>query len=167
MANKGSPGSRDEAAVEPESERTIVIERTFDVPARVLFLALSRPEHVMRWFGPPGYPLTLCEMDFRVGGRYRFAMTGPDGMQMTPFGGRYLEIVQDRLIRYTDAFEEDGAETMTVTLTLAEEGGHTRLVHRTLFASVAMMKAHLAQGYEQGLGATLDQLAGLAPKLER
>ena len=59
----------------------------------------------MQWFGPKGWPITLCEMDFREGGRFRFAMTGPDGKQNTPFGGEYLEIVPNRKIVYDNAFE--------------------------------------------------------------
>jgi uncharacterized protein YndB with AHSA1/START domain len=168
MAKRTTPEFHDAAAaVEPETDRTVVIERVYDVPARVLFLAHSKPEHVRRWFGPPGYPLTLCEMDFRAGGRYRFAMTGPDGVQMTPFGGTYIEIIEDRLISYTDAFEGADAEAMTVTVTFHEEDGRTRLVHRTVFASVAMKQQHLAQGYEQGLGAAVDQLAAVVGELAR
>lgn len=150
---------------EPKSERTVVIQRTFDVPANVLFLAHSTPEHVMKWFGPPGYPLTLCEMDFRVGGRFRFAMTGPDGRQMTPFGGEYLEIVHDELIRYSNAFEEEGAETMIVTLRFTEEDGRTHLRMETVFESIAMKAEHLSMGYEQGVAAGLDQLADVVGRL--
>ena len=80
------------------AERELVVIRDFDVPARFLFEAYSKPEHLKRWFGPKGYPLTVCEVDFRVGGRFRFAMTGPDGKQNTPFGGEYLEIVPNRKI---------------------------------------------------------------------
>ena len=60
-------------------EQELVITRIFDAPARLLFKAYSEPEHIMRWFGPKGWPVTLCEMDFRVGGKFRFAMTGPSG----------------------------------------------------------------------------------------
>jgi uncharacterized protein YndB with AHSA1/START domain len=87
-------------ASEPESQREVIITRVFDAPARFLFEAYSKPEHIMRWFGPKGWPVTLCEMDFRVGGKFRFAMTGPSGRQNTPFGGEYLEILpkqEDRL----------------------------------------------------------------------
>jgi uncharacterized protein YndB with AHSA1/START domain len=147
--------------------RTVVLRRTFDAPARLLFEAYSRPEHVVRWFGPAGYPLTLCEIDFRVGGRYRFAMTGPDGVQMPPFGGEYREIVPDERIVYTSAFEGPGAEEMVVTVTFVEEGGATTLTVSTLFASVAMMEQHLGMGYEQGLGSALDQLADVVRGMER
>jgi uncharacterized protein YndB with AHSA1/START domain len=153
--------------VEPISEREVVITRVFDAAARLLFAACSSPEHLMRWFGPPGYPLTLCEMDFRVGGRYRFALTGPDGQQHTPFGGEYLEIVPDRKIVYSGGFETPGAEAMTVTITFDEDekSGQTTLTVHTLFASVAMKNEHLGMGYPQSWEAMLDQLGELATRL--
>jgi uncharacterized protein YndB with AHSA1/START domain len=160
---------RNAAVTEPESEREVFITRVFDLPARILFLACSRPEHMMKWFGPKGYPLTLCEMDFRVGGKYRFAMsTCPDGgksVQMMPFGGEYLEIVQDRKISYTSSFEKPGAEQMIVTITFVESGARTTLTIHTVFGSIAMKKQHVGMGYENGVGSGLDQLTDYAPTL--
>src|SRR5690348_4525996 len=103
-------------ANEPEADRTVVITRVFDAPARLLFLAYSKPEHVMKWFGPKGWPVTMCEMDFRVGGQFRMAMTGPSGKQNLPFGGQYLEIVPNERIVYDNGFEKPGAERMVVTV---------------------------------------------------
>ena len=150
-----------ESFVEPIADRELVITRVFDAPARLLFEAWSKPEHLMQWFGPVGWPLTLCEVDFRKGGRFRFAMTGPDGRQNTPFGGAYLEIVPNRKIVYDNAFETPGAQKMIVTITYDETGGKTTLTIHTLFASAAMKKKHLGAGYEQGVGSGLDQLAGV------
>jgi uncharacterized protein YndB with AHSA1/START domain len=151
--------------VEPVAEREVVITRVFDAPARLLFAAYSTPKHLTQWFGPPGWLLTLCEMDFRVGGRIRFAMTGLDGKQGTPFGGEYREIVPNRKIAYTGAFETPDAETMVVTIIFDEQGGQTTLTVHTLFASVAMKNAHLGMGYEQGLAAGLEQLADVVAEL--
>jgi uncharacterized protein YndB with AHSA1/START domain len=158
----------DDRGVEPVAEREVVITRVFDAPARPLFEAYSTPEHLKRWFGPPGWPLTLCEMDFRVGGRVRFALTGPDGTQGTPFGGEYLEIVPNRKIVYNGAFETPGAETMVVTITFDEDekSGQTTLTIHTLFASVAMKNAHLGMGYAQSWGSMLDQLADVVTRLQ-
>jgi uncharacterized protein YndB with AHSA1/START domain len=153
--------SSSDAPAAPEAEREVVIVREMAVPARFLFRAWSRPEHLVAWFGPPGYPLTLCEVDFRVGGRYRFAMTSPAGVQMTPFGGEYLAIEPDRLIRYSNRFEEPGAETMIVTVTFEESAGRTKVTMHTLFGSIAMKRTHLERGYAQGVNAGLDQLAAL------
>lgn len=145
--------------------RTVVIERTFDAPASLVFEAHSRPEHLLRWYGPPGYPLTLCEIDFRVGGACRFAMTGPDGEQGPAFGGEYLEIVPDRRISFSNGFELPGAEKMVVTIDLTPEGARTHLRMTTVFASLAMKEEHVSRGYLQGVGAGLDQLAALLPSL--
>ena len=92
-------------AGEPEADREVIITRTYDAPARLLFEAWSKPEHLKKWFGPVGYPVTMCEMDFRKGGQWRAAMTGPGGEQQTPFGGEYLEIVPDRRIVFSNGFE--------------------------------------------------------------
>lgn len=134
------------------------IIRDFDAPARLLFEACSRPEYLMRWFGPVGWPLTLCEVDFRVGGRWRFAMTGPSGRQNTPFGGTYLEIVPHERIVFDNTFEAPGAETMIMTFTFEEKDGRTRLTHHTRFASAAMKAAHLGGGFEAGTNSAFDQL---------
>jgi uncharacterized protein YndB with AHSA1/START domain/dihydrofolate reductase len=147
------------SASEPAADRTVVITRVFDAPARLLFKAYSKPEHIMKWFGPKGWPVTMCEMDFRTGGRFRFAMTGPSGKQNTPFGGEYLEIVPNKKIVYDNGFESPGAERMVVTVTFDEKGGKTTLAISTLFGSVAMKNEHMGLGYEQGTNSGLDQLA--------
>lgn len=137
------------------------ITREFDAPARLVFRACSEPEFLMRWFGPAGWPLTLCEVDFRVGGRWRFAMTGPSGVQNTPFGGTYLEIVPNERIVFDNTFEMPGAETMVMTFTFAEKDGRTRLTHHTLFASAQMKAGHLGMGFEIGTNSAFDQLGDL------
>jgi uncharacterized protein YndB with AHSA1/START domain len=147
------------SASEPVADREVVITRMYNAPARLLFEAYSKREHIMKWFGPKGWPLTLCEMDFRKGGRFRFAMTGPDGKQNTPFGGEYLEIVPNRRIVYDNGFELPGAEKMVVTVSFEEKDGSTRLTIHTLFASIAMRNEHVGYGFEQGVGSGLDQLA--------
>jgi uncharacterized protein YndB with AHSA1/START domain len=148
-----------------ENERSVIITRSFDAPAHVVFEACSWPEHVKRWFGPKGWPLTLCEMDFRVGGRYRFAMTGPDGVQNPPFSGTYLEIVPNRRIVYDNRFELPGAETMVMRFDFTEQDGRTLLTMHTLFASLAMKATHVGAGFVQGTGSGLSQLEELIAEL--
>src|SRR3981081_4476072 len=131
------------AASESIADREVVITRTHAARRRLLLQAES----------------TLCEVDFRVGGRFRFAMTGPSGQQNTPFGGEYLEIVPNRKIVFDNAFEAPGAEKMIMTVTFDEKGGKTLLAFHTLFASVAMKKAHVDAVFFQGAGSGLDQLA--------
>jgi uncharacterized protein YndB with AHSA1/START domain len=154
-----------DSAEEPITEREVVITRVVDAPARLLFEAFSKPEHLTRWYGPKGWPLTLCEIDFRVGGRYRFAMTGPDGKQSTPFGGEYLEIVPNKKIVYNDTWESPDSEQILVTVTFDEEDGKTTLTIHILFASVAMKNQHLGTGFLQSFNSSLDQLMDLITEL--
>ena len=149
------------------ADREIVITREFDAPARILFAAWSTPEHLLQWFGPEGWPLTLCEVDFRVGGRWRFAMTGSSGVQNTPFGGEYLEIVPNDRIVFSNAFEEPGAETLIVIVTFAEQDGRTTLTIRTLFRSTEVRDWHAEQGYATGYASALDQLADVVADMPR
>ena len=155
------------SVAEPTTDREIVVTRTIHAPARILFEAWSRPEHIKRWFGPAPYPVTMAEMDFRVGGRYRFAMTAPNGKEMTPFGGEYLEIVPNRKIVFTDAFELPGAEEMVMTVTFDEQDGKTTVTIRTVFANAAQRATHLGAGMVDGLELALEQLGALARELAR
>jgi uncharacterized protein YndB with AHSA1/START domain len=148
------------------ADREVVITRTYDVPARLLFEAWSKPEHLMKWFGPVGWPLTLCEVDFRKGGRFRFAMTGPSGEQNPPFGGEYLEIVPNRKIVFDNAFEAPGSEKMIMTITFDEKGGTTLLTYHTLFASAAMKREYVGMGFAEGAGSGLDQLAAVVAAMK-
>ena len=148
----------DDTAGNHESDREITITRVYDAPAGFLFEAWSKPEHVMKWFGPKGWPLTLCEMDFRPGGSFRFAMTGASGKQNTPFGGTYHTIEAGRRIVYDNGFETPGAERMLITVTFEEVAGRTTLTIHTLFSSAEMRELHAAAGFEQGFGSALDQL---------
>lgn len=152
-------------ANESGADRSFVIRRVFDAPARLLFLAYSKPEHLMKWFGPRGWPLTLCEVDFRVGGRFRFAMTGLDGNQNTPFGGEYLEIMPNRKIVFDNAFEQPDAPKMVMTVTFDEKDGKTTLTLHTLFASIAMKNEYLGLGFAEGTGSGFDQLVDVVAEM--
>jgi uncharacterized protein YndB with AHSA1/START domain/DNA-binding transcriptional ArsR family regulator len=156
---------------ETEADRTAVIRRRMAVPARNLFAAHAEGRHIMRWFGPPGYPVTQCDYDFRVGGRWRMVMTGPDGIEGPPFGGEFLEIVPDRRIVYTDAFEDGRGGAMNLaharspmvfTVTFDPQGEHTLVTLSVLFASVAMKDEFLGIGMLDGLTATAGQWEGVA-----
>lgn len=167
--NTVAPGTN----AEPVSAREVVIQRVFDAPARLLFLAYSKPEHIKKWFGPRGWPLTHCEMDFRVGGHFRFGMTGPDGAQTPRFGGQYLEIIPGEKIVYDNGFfADDGSksspeQTMVVTITFVEAAGKTTLTLHTLFGSIAMFKEHTGQGFVVGTNSGLDQLVDVVAALQK
>ena len=154
------------SASEPIADRELTITRTYDAPARLLFEAWSKPQHLMKWFGPVGWPVTMCEVDFRKGGRWRMAMTGPSGQQDTPFGGEYLEIVPNRKIMFDNAFEDPASRKMIMTVTFAEKDGRTTLTWHTLFESVAMKNEYVGMGIEQGAGSGLDQLTAVVAALK-
>lgn len=149
-----------------DGDRELTIGRIYDAPARLLFEAWSRPEHLTRWFGPVGWPVTLCEVDFRKGGRWRMAMTGPSGEQNEPFGGVYLEIVPDRKIVFDNAFEGNPAKKMIMTVTFEEKEGRTVLTWHTLFMSPAMKDEYVGVGIEAGANSGLDQLADVVARLK-
>lgn len=138
--------------------RTLTIVRVFDAPARLLFKAHAEREHIMQWFGPVGWPVTMCEMDFGVGGSWRMAMTGSTGVQNPAFGGTYLEIEPDRLIKWDNGFEMPDAERMVTTITFDEIDGKTTVTSKTVFASPRMYAEHVGAGFEQGTNSGLDQL---------
>lgn len=154
-----------------DDTRTVVIERAFAAPIDLVFRAHSEPAHLRRWFGPPGYPLTRCDVDFRVGGRFTFAMTGPDGVQHPPFGGTYLEIERPTRIVYSNGFLVDGAEPapaqqMRVTIELVAAGASTRLTMTTVFGSQAMFDEHTGAGYVAGASAAIGLLADLLAEVQ-
>ena len=163
------------AATPTESARARVVpvSRVMHVPAKYIFMAYSKPEHLMRWFGPVGYPVTFCESDFRVGGKWRMAMTGPDGVQGAPFGGTYLEITPHSRIVYDNRFEDDkggamnlqNASTMVMTTTFDQVAGATTVTVTTLFATVAMKDEYLGVGMVEGILSGFDQLDGVAREL--
>lgn len=145
------------------ASRAVTVSRVIDAPADLLFECHSTPEHLMKWFGPEDYPVTMCELDFRVGGKWRMSMTAPDGTQNTPFGGTILEIIPGRLIRYDNAFEEEGAERMVMCFRFdPQPDGKTLLSVETTFPTHSMWDSHVGQGMVVGLGSALDQLEALA-----
>lgn len=155
-------------------DRTATVSRVMQVPAQFIFAAHAHPEHLMRWFGPVGYPVTLCEIDFRTGGRWRMAMTGPDGIQGPPFGGTYLEIIANTRIVYDNRFEDDGASmdlqnagTMIMTTTLVEANGATAITVSTLFDTVGMKDEYLGVGIAEGILSGFDQLEVVANEIAR
>ncbi len=102
-------------------ERELVITRTFDAPRRLVFAAWTKPENLVQWWGPKGFTLPTCEVDFRPGGAFHFVMRGPDGKDY-PFRGSYLEVVEpERIVFQGIIHEELGHQTWT-TVTFADDG---------------------------------------------
>ena len=143
--------------VERTSERELVVTRTFDSPARVVFEAWTRPELLMRWWVPESFGMTFvsCEVDARTGGTYRFVFSHPASEEPMAFFGRYLEVTPPSRIVWTN---EEDAEGPVTTVTLEEKDGKTLLALHELYPSKQALDDALAAG-STGTGAAAEQCA--------
>ena len=143
--------------VERTSEREVVVTRTVNGPARIVFEAFTKPELFKRWWVPKSFGLTMlsCELDVRVGGTYRLVFSH-NGSEPMAFFGRYIEVTPySRLVWTNDEGDEGGAVT---TATFEEKGGKTLLVMHDLYPSKEALDAAIASGSTGGMSETLDQL---------
>ena len=141
------------------TEHEIVLTRVFDAPRSMVFDAFTKPELLKRWFGPRGWSLVVCEVDFRVGGAWRFVLRGPDGKDMG-MRGVYREIeAPDRSV-HTESFDDFPGESV-VTTVLVEERGRTTLKATVLYPSQEIRDAVIKSGMEHGAAETYDKLAEL------
>ena len=141
------------------AERQIVLTRVFDAPRHLVFDALTRPELLERWFGPHGYSLAVCEVDLKVGGKWRFVVRSPDGSDMG-MSGVYREISPpDRLV-HTEAFDDYPGDSV-VTTVLTEQDGRTTLTATCEYSSQEVRDAVVASGMEHGAAEAYDRLADL------
>jgi uncharacterized protein YndB with AHSA1/START domain len=150
---------KNETKVEQTSEREVVITRTFNAPARLVFEAWTKGELMRRWWVPKSAGLTLlsCEIDARVGGSYRFVFEHPGGGEPMAFFGRYVEVLPCSRLVWTN--DESGDDGQVSTLTLEERGETTRIVLHEVFPSAAAFEA--GKGAYDGMAETFDQLDAL------
>ncbi len=143
----------------------LVVERVFDAPRELVWRAFTEPERLAKWFGPKGWTLPVCNLDFRTGGVWHYMMQGPNGEESW---GRavYREIVEPERIVYTDQFADaagnvnENMPSMLITMNFVDLGGSkTRLESITIFGTEAELQATLAMGVVQGLTETWDKLA--------
>jgi uncharacterized protein YndB with AHSA1/START domain len=146
---------KNRTTVERTSERELVIARTFNGPARIVFEAWTKPELLKRWWAPKSTGLSLlsCEADVRVGGRYRFEF-GHDVSKPMVFFGRYIEVAPHSRLVWTNDESDDGSVT---TVTFEDKGGKTLLVMHELYPSKEALDAAIA-GMEGGMSETFEQL---------
>ena len=145
------------------SDCEIVLTRVFDAPRQLVFDAISKPELLKRWFGPHGHSLVVCEVDFRVGGAWRFVLESPDGRRMG-MSGVYQEIVPGERTVHTEAFDDYPGDSV-VTTVLTEQDGKTTLTGTVRYDSRETRDAVVASGMEHGAAETYDRLAELLPSL--
>jgi uncharacterized protein YndB with AHSA1/START domain len=127
MAGKNDSGAVNvRTEVKRTSDRQLTVTRTFDAPARIVFQAWSKPELFQRWWIPKSMGMTVvaCEMDVRTGGTYRLEIRHPDFAEPMPFFGKYLEVIPNARIVWTNEESEGGAVT---TVTFEEKNGKTEL----------------------------------------
>ena len=162
-ARKGSDAApaKNRTTVQRASDRELVVTRTFDAPARIVFEAWTRPELFKRWWVPKsmGMVLRSCEMDVRVGGRYRLVF-GTDDSNAVAFFGTYVDVSPPHRLAWTN--EEGGDSGPVTTVTLEEKSGATLLVLRELYPSKEALDAAgtgAAEMLEETFG-QLDELVG-------
>jgi uncharacterized protein YndB with AHSA1/START domain len=157
--NRNGNGARRALAVEARGEMEIVMTRAFEAPRELVWEALSKPEHIRRWWGSCGDGMTVCEMDFRVGGAWRFVVSGPQGED--GFRGHYREI--SPVGRLVQTFEWEGmpGHISTETMTLDERGSQTHMTITCVFATPEDRDGMLASGMEQGVSESYDKLEEL------
>jgi uncharacterized protein YndB with AHSA1/START domain len=139
------------------SDREIVITRVFDAPRRSVFDALTDPGHVPHWYGPRGWTLPVCEIDFRPGGAWRFVCRGPDGRAMG-MRGVYREVTPPERLVSTESFDDFPGESLN-TLVLSEDDGKTTIKTTVLYPSKAVRDAVLGSGMPDGAAQTYARLA--------
>ncbi|HEV7801647.1 MAG TPA: SRPBCC family protein [Burkholderiales bacterium] len=148
------------------SDREIVLTRTFKAPRTLVWDAVTKAEHVRRWYGCAAFTFSTCEIDLRVGGSYRYTMRTTDGVEHT-MTGVYREIVQPERIVHTERYETTGftSPDALVTMTLTEQNGRTRMQSVILHPNKDSRDGHINSGMENGARETFDRLEVLLATL--
>jgi uncharacterized protein YndB with AHSA1/START domain len=139
------------------SDREIVLTRVFNAPRRMVFEAFSKPELLRQWFGPHGWSLSVCEVDLRLGGGFRFVMKGPQGEEMG-MRGSYKEIAPPERSIHMESFDDFPGESQ-VTTVFVEKDGKTTMTATVLYESKEVRDAVIQTGMERGAAETYDRLA--------
>jgi uncharacterized protein YndB with AHSA1/START domain len=142
---------------ERRSDRELVVTRTINGPARLVFEAFAKPELLRQWWVPKSFGLNLlrCEADVRVGGRY--SLVFQHGDSTSEFHGKYLEVTPHSRLSWTN--EETGGAGAVTTVTFEEKNGRTFLTMNDLYPSKAALDEAIASGSTAGgMEETLDQL---------
>jgi uncharacterized protein YndB with AHSA1/START domain len=138
-----------------------LLKRDFDAPRRLVWDAMSKPALMKRWlFGPPGWAMTVCDDDLRVGGEFHWAWRGPNGVEMA-MRGVYREVVPPERIVRTESFVfgcAPQAGEQIASLVLTEVAGKTSLTLTVLYSSKEARDGALASGMDKGVGAGYDRL---------
>src|SRR5271165_4204781 len=139
--------------VERKSERELVVTRTFNGPAHIVFEAWTKPELLKQWWAPKSFGISFisCEADVRTGGTYRFVFRHPASEQPMAFFGRYIEVTPNSRIVWTNEESADGAVT---TVTFEEKGGKTLLTLLEVYPSKKALDDAIESGSTGTSGAS-------------
>jgi uncharacterized protein YndB with AHSA1/START domain len=154
-------GSDSRTNIERRSERELVVTRTLNAPARLVFEAWIKAELFQRWWVPKSLGLTLlsCELDVRVGGVYRLVFKHPAAPEPMAFHGRYLEVTPHSRLVWTN--EEAGDNGPITTVTFEEKAGKTLLVMHDLYHSKEALDEAISSGSTSGNDEAFSQLEEL------
>jgi uncharacterized protein YndB with AHSA1/START domain len=147
------------------SGRETVVTRSFDAPARLVYEAWTTPALLLRWWAPKSIGITFlsCEADVRTGGSYRFVFGHPASEQPAAFFGRYLEVVPNARLVWTN--EEGGEGGAVTTVTFEEKDGRTLVVMRELYPSKEALDEAIASGSAAEMSESFEQLDVLLASL--
>jgi uncharacterized protein YndB with AHSA1/START domain len=156
----------DTFAVSTPSDLEIRMTRLFGAPRALVFEAMTRPEHIRRWWGclGDGYSVPVCEVDLRPGGTWRFVNRHPHGE--AEFYGRYLEVVPPSRLVFTEIFAEYPDAESVVTTDYTEEGGKTRMTLTARYPSQEVRDMVLSTGMSGGAATSYDRLEDLVATLQ-
>jgi uncharacterized protein YndB with AHSA1/START domain len=162
-----SAANSDSFKVTTPSDQEIRMTRLFDAPRRLVFEAMTRPEHVKQWWGRlgEGYSVSICEIDLRPGGAWRFVNRHPKGE--AAFRGEYREITPPSRLVFTEIFEDFPDGISVVTADFTDAGGKTRLTATVRYPSLEVRDMVLASGMARGAGISYDRLEDLVAQLQR
>ena len=148
------------------SDREIRLTRLFDAPRHLVFEAMTKPEHVRRWWGRlgEGYSVPVCEIDLRPGGAWRFVNRHPNGE--AAFYGVYREITPPERLVFTEIFEAFPDTESVVTAVFSEEAGKTRLTATVLYPSVEVRDGVMQSGMSKGAAISYDRLEEVVAELK-
>ena len=149
------------------SDHEIRMTRLFDAPRHLVFDAMTKPEHVRRWWGclGDGYSVPVCEIDLRPGGSWRFVNRHPKGE--AAFHGEYREITPPSRLVFTEIFEDFPDTVSVVTTEFADENGKTRMTATVQYPSKDVRDMVIASGMSTGAGISYDRLEDLVAELQR
>lgn len=140
------------------SDRELVVTRIFDAPAHLVFKAWTTPELLQRWWAPKSFGILFisCELDALTGGSYRFVFGHPASEQPMAFFGRYIEVIPDRRLVWTN--EESGENGSVTTVTFDENDGRTIVVLRDLYPTKEALDEAIASGSMGAWSEQFDEL---------